>query len=345
MYRIIRSILFTFSPENAHNIIMKCMVVFRYIPLLNNTIRLFMAPKTPTLEKEVFGLKFKNPVGLAAGLDKTGDYYNDLANFGFSFIEIGSITPEAQPGNPKPRCFRLVKDEAIINRMGINGNGVKYTVNQLKKDKKRGVIIGGNISKGTGTPNEDSHYDYEKSFALLYDFVDYFVINVSCPNVKNLTRLQDIDSLSNIIDRLLSLRRYFDDYRPILLKLSPDIDQSHLDDIIDLVLISGLDGIVATNTTRSRDNLISEKERIEFIGEGGLSGAPLFEKSLNVVKYIHDRTEGNLPIIGVGGIMSPEQAKQMLDAGASLIQIYSGFIYKGPGLVKKILKHLIKTSK
>lgn len=341
MYKLLRSILFSFSPETAHAITMKLLVILRYIPFARPIMRLIFSTKTPTLEKEIFGLTFKNPVGLAAGLDKNGEYYNDFANLGFGFIEIGSITPEEQPGNPKPRCFRLVPDQAIINRMGINNNGVKYTLEQLKKVKPN-VIIGGNISKGANTSNEDSHSDYEKTFATLYDFVDYFTINVSCPNVKNLTKLQDIDILSNIIDRLLSLRRYFDNYRPILIKLSPDIPQDQLDEILDLLLISGIDGVIATNTTRSREHLISDPERINFIGDGGLSGAPLYQKSLEFVKYIHKKTEGSLPIVAVGGIMTPQQAKEMLDAGASLIQIYSGFIYNGPGFVKKILKYLVK---
>jgi dihydroorotate dehydrogenase len=313
-----------------------------YIPFSDKLIRLFFDYKDPKLEREVFGIKFKNPVGLAAGFDKNGDSYNIMSNFGFSFIEIGSLTPRAQGGNPKPRCFRLPEDKVIINRMGINNNGVKYAVEYIKKHKPN-CIIGGNLSKNSDVSNEDAPKDYEKSFAMLYDFVDYFVLNVSCPNVKNLDKLQDISSLSEIIDRLLTLRRYFDDYRPILLKVSPDIPVKQLDDIIDLVLVSGLDGMIATNTTRSREGLKSSKEDIEKIGEGGMSGAPLFERSVEFVKYISQKTNGQLPIIAVGGIMTPENAKQMLDAGASLVQIYTGFIYNGPGFIKQINKHLVKT--
>ena len=223
--------------------------------------------------------------------------------------------------------------------MGINNNGVKYAVEQLKKTKPN-CIIGGNLSKNAATTNENAAKDYEKSFAILYDFVDYFTINVSCPNVKDLDKLQDIDNLSEIIDRLLTLRRYFDDYRPILLKLSPDIPYKQLDAIIDLIMASGLDGVIATNTTRNRDKLKSSKQLIDEIGEGGLSGAPLFEKSLEIVKYIHNNTNGQLPIIAVGGIMTPEDALKMLNAGASLVQVYSGFIYEGPGFAKKINKFL-----
>ncbi len=341
MYNLIRPLLFCFSPERIHGIIMWLLKIISYIPFADSLMRLIFSYKNPKLEREVFGIKFKNPVGLAAGFDKNGDCYNHLSNLGFGFVEIGSLTPKAQGGNPKPRCFRLPKDKAIINRMGINNNGVKYAVEYIKKHKPN-CVIGGNLSKNSTVSNEDAPKDYEKSFAILYDFVDYFVLNVSCPNVKNLDKLQDIDSLSEIIDRLLTIRRYSDDYRPILLKISPDIPVKHLDEIIDLVLVSGLDGVIATNTTRSREGLASPKESVEAIGDGGLSGAPLFERSLEFVKYISEKTNKQLPIIAVGGIMSPEQAKQMLDAGASLIQIYSGFIYNGPAFVKKINKYLAK---
>lgn len=340
MYRLLKPILFSFSPETAHTIVVTLLRILSYIPFSGPVLRAFYSLKTPTLEREVFGIRFKNPIGLAAGFDKNGEYYNQMSNFGFSFVEIGSVTPKAQPGNPKPRLFRLIADEAIINRMGINNHGVKYVVEQLKKNKPN-VIIGGNISKASTTSNEDAWKDLEKSFSILYDFVDYFTLNVSCPNVKDLTKLQDINTLSEIIDKLLTLRRYFDDYRPILLKLSPDIPKAQLDEIIDMVLISGIDGVIATNTTRERPaTLRTSPERIESIGEGGLSGAPLYRRSLEFVKYIHQKTQGSLPIIAVGGIMTPEQAEEMLDAGASLIQIYSGFIFKGPGIVRKMLKHL-----
>ena len=343
MYKLIRPVLFLFSPERIHGIVMSMLRVVNYIPFSGHQVRMIFNYQNPKLEREVFGIKFKNPVGLAAGFDKNGDAYNLMANLGFSFVEIGSLTPEPQGGNPKPRCFRLPKDQALINRMGINNNGVKYAVEYIKNHKPN-CIIGGNLSKNSTVSNEDAPKDYEKSFALLYDFVDYFVLNVSCPNVKNLDKLQNINSLSEIIDRLLTLRRYYDDYRPILLKVSPDIEQKHLDEIIDLVLVSGLDGVIATNTTRSREPLTTDKESVAAIGDGGMSGAPLFEKSLSFVKYIHQRTNGQLPIIAVGGIMSPEKAKAMLDAGASLIQVYSGFIYNGPAFVKEINKYLVKNS-
>ncbi|MFA7115959.1 MAG: quinone-dependent dihydroorotate dehydrogenase [Bacteroidales bacterium] len=339
MYKIIRAILFSFSAETAHKLTFKLLRILAYIPFGRQLARLFYCYKNPNLSREVFGINFKNPIGLAAGLDKNGDYYNDLANFGFGFIEIGSVTPNPQSGNLKPRLFRLVSDEAIINRMGINNNGVKYMVNSLRKEHPN-IIIGGNIAKGTNTNNDLAGKDYEKCFSLLYNFVDYFVLNVSCPNVENLTELQSIDNLSTIIDRILTLRRYFDDYRPIIIKLSPDISNKLLDEIIELALISGIDGIMASNTTLDREGLKADKERLDFIGKGGLSGAPLYNKSLQMVKYIHKKTNGLLPIIAVGGIHTPQQAKEMLNSGASLIQIYSSFIYEGPGIVKKMLKYI-----
>jgi dihydroorotate dehydrogenase len=323
--------------------IMSSLTFLRHVPFAGSIMRSIYKKETPALQKEVFGITFPNPVGLAGGLDKNGEHYNDLANFGFGFIEIGSLTPKPQDGNPKPRCFRVPQDRAIINRFGINNKGVKNAVEQLKKDRPN-VIVAANISKNTTSINEDAAKDYETSFALLYDFVDMFVVNVSCPNVVGLTALQDISFLSDIVDKLLDLRRYYDTYRPILLKVSPDLSSEQLDDIIDYCLRSGIDGLVAGNTTRSRDGLTIDPKKIEEIGNGGMSGAPVHKKNLELVRYIHTKSEGRLPIIGVGGIMSGEEAQAMMDAGASLVEIYSGFIYEGPGLVKQILTHLEKTN-
>ena len=342
MYKhLIRPILFRFNPETAHNLTFSALSILRHIPFARSIIRAIYKKESPSLEKEVFGLKFPNPVGLAGGLDKNGEYYNDMANFGFGFVEIGSLTPQPQDGNAKPRCFRVPQDKAIINRFGINNNGVKNAVEHLKKERPN-VIVAANISKNATSINEDAAKDYESAFALLYDFVDMFVVNVSCPNVVGLTSLQDISFLSEIVDRLLNLRMYYDNYRPILLKVSPDLSKEQLDDIVDYCLRSGIDGIVAGNTTRSRDGLTISKEEIEKIGNGGMSGAPVHKKNLELVRYIHSKTEGKLPIIGVGGIMSEENAKAMIDAGASLVEIYSGFIYEGPALIKRIIRHLEK---
>lgn len=340
MYKhFLKPILFRFNPETAHNILFALLTFLRHVPFARSIIRGVYRKDSPALAKEVFGLNFPNPVGLAGGLDKNGEFYNDMENFGFGFVEIGSLTPKPQDGNPKPRCFRVPQDKAIINRFGINNKGVRNAVEHLKRERPK-AIVAANISKNTTSINEDAAKDYETAFALLYDFVDMFVVNVSCPNVVGLTALQDISFLSDIVDRLLDLRRYYDIYRPILLKVSPDLSTEQLDDIIDYCLRSGIDGIVAGNTTRKRDGLTISQEKIEEIGNGGLSGAPLKKKNLELVKYIHQKSEGRLPIIGVGGIMSGEDAKAMLDAGASLVEIYSGFIYEGPELVKQIITYL-----
>jgi len=340
MYKhILRPILFRFNPETAHNLTLSAIAMLRHIPFAQSIVRALYKRESPSLEKEVFGIKFPNPVGLAGGLDKNGEFYNDMANFGFGFVEIGSLTPQPQDGNPKPRCFRVPQDKAIINRFGINNKGVRNAVEHLKKNKPE-VIVAANISKNTASINEDAAKDYESAFALLYDFVDMFVVNVSCPNVVGLTSLQDITFLSEIVDKLLNLRMYYDEYRPILLKVSPDLAKEQLDDIIDYCLRSGIDGIVAGNTTRSRDGLTISQEKIEKIGNGGMSGAPVHKKNLELVRYIHTKTEGKLPIVGVGGIMSEKEAKAMIEAGASLVEIYTGFIYEGPALIKRINKTL-----
>lgn len=341
MYKhLIKPILFCFNPETAHNLTFSALSIIRKIPFARSIVRAIYKKESPSTSKEVFGIKFPNPVGLAGGLDKNGEFYNDMANFGFGFVEIGSLTPKPQDGNPKPRCFRVTGDKAIINRFGINNKGVKNAVEHLKKERPE-VIVAANISKNTSSINEEAAKDYETSFALLYDFVDMFVVNISCPNVVGLTALQDISFLSEIIDKLLDLRMYYDEYRPILLKVSPDLSHEQLDEIIDYSLRSGIDGIVAGNTTRSREGLnsISDK-RIEEIGNGGMSGAPVHKKNLELVRYVHTKSEGKLPIIGVGGIMSPADAYEMMKAGASLVEIYSGFIYEGPSLVKRIIKYL-----
>ena len=340
MYKhFIKPILFRFNPETAHNFTFSALSFLRHVPFARSIIRSIYKKESPKLAREVFGINFPNPVGLAGGLDKNGEFYNDMANFGFGFVEIGSLTPKPQDGNPKPRCFRVPADKAIINRFGINNKGVRNAVEHLKKVRPE-VIVAANISKNTTSINDDAAKDYETSFALLYDFVDMFVLNVSCPNVVGLTSLQDISFLSDIVDRLLELRRYYDTYRPILLKVSPDLSTEQLDDIVDYCLRSGIDGIVAGNTTRSREGLTLDEKKIEKIGNGGMSGKPVHKKNVELVKYLSKRSGGKLPIVGVGGIMSGEDAKRMLDAGASLVEIYSGFIFEGPGLVKQILTYL-----
>lgn len=340
MYKhLIRPLLFKLNPESAHKLTFDCLRITRRIPLCRNVIRLLFKREHPSLSREVFGITFPNPVGLAGGLDKDGEFYNELSDFGFGFVEIGSLTARPQDGNPKPRLFRLVGDNAIVNRMGINNHGVSEAVRNLNGNHPQ-VIVAGNIAPNSTSHGEQVAEDYATAFSLLYDYVDMFVINISCPNVEGLTSLQDVSSLSDIMDNLLNMRTGFDTYKPILLKLSPDLAHSQIDELIEYSLVSGIDGIVAGNTTRTRDGLSLPKEKIEEIGRGGMSGAPLYSKNLEMVRYIYGKTGGRLPIIGAGGIMSPEQAQDMLDAGASLIEIYTGFIYEGPGFVERILKHL-----
>ncbi len=345
LYRVlIRPLLFLFPAEKAHKIALRALKVLRYIPGAKFIVRLFCKRRSKSLQKELFGINFPNPVGLAAGLDKNGEFYNDLANLGFGFLEIGSLTPQPQPGNPAPRLWRLPKDNALINRMGINNNGVRFALQNLKKNHPN-IVIGANLSKNADTENEDAPKDFSRCIALLYDFVDFFTLNVSCPNVQGLQHLQDINMLQSVIDAVNEVRRYNEYSRPVLLKVSPDLDHKQLDEIIHICLINGIDGVVATNTTLSREGLITPEKAVEAIGNGGLSGAPLYKKSLETVKYIKQQSGGLLPIIAVGGIMTPQQAEEMLNAGADLIEVYTGFIYNGPMFVKRIVKYLKKKKK
>ena len=295
----------------------------------------------PRLEREVFGLKFANPVGLAAGLDKDARLVDELAAFGFGFIEIGTLTPRPQGGNPQPRLFRLPQDESLINRMGFNNEGVEAAVERLRKSKHQ-VIIGGNIGKNKDTPNDQAEQDYLKSFEALFEVVDYFVVNVSSPNTPNLRELQDKEPLRKLLSSLQERNAGKRASKPILLKIAPDLTISQLDDIIDLVGETGIAGIIATNTTISRDGLLTSKTAVEKIGAGGLSGKVLRERATEVIRYLHSQSGGSFPIIGVGGINSPESALEKLEAGATLIQLYTGFIYEGPALVKAINKAILE---
>lgn len=291
------------------------------------------------LEREVFGLTFKNPVGLAAGLDKDAKLYSELENFGFGFIEIGTITPKAQEGNPKKRLFRLVEDNALINRMGFNNGGIDQAIERLKKNK--GTLIGGNIGKNKVTPNEQAIDDYEICFDALFPYVDYFVVNVSSPNTPNLRALQDKEPLTALLNALQTKNNGKPKSKPILLKIAPDLTDSQLLDIIDIVAETKIAGVIATNTTISREGLQSEKK----VETGGLSGKPLTQRSTEVIRFLADKSNRAFPIIGVGGIHSPEDAIEKLEAGASLIQLYTGFIYEGPALIKAINKKILEQYK
>ena len=339
MYRtLIRPLLFKIPVETTHNMTVGALRLVGWMPGGRWLLGLFFTRRHTSLEREVFGMKFANPVGLAAGFDKNAECYREIGALGFGFVEIGTVTPKAQPGNPKPRVFRLPKDNGLINRMGLNNDGMDSAAHNLRK-KRGSLIVGANLGKNTLTPNENAAADYLKVFRRLYQYADYFVINVSCPNVINMTALQNKDNIREIVTSLLEFRRGQNQYRPILLKISPDLGPGQTDDMIDVVKEYSLDGIVATNTTTSREGLVSDPSVVDKIGRGGLSGAPLTGRALEMVRYIYEKTGGAFPIIGSGGVMTSEDAKNMLDAGATLVQVYTGMIYQGPAVAKKICRH------
>ena len=340
MYKsLIRPLLFRFDPEKIHYFTFSTIRFLNSIPGMPSILKSMFEVNDPRLEREVFGLKFKNPVGLAAGLDKDAKLYKELGNLGFGFIEIGTLTPKPQDGNPKKRLFRLREDGGLINRMGFNNGGVAEAVERLKKNPKgKGhVLIGGNIGKNKVTPNEDAVSDYEICFDALYDYVDYFVVNVSSPNTPNLRELQDKEPLTQLLQTLQDKNQAKPVQKPILLKIAPDLTDSQLLDIIDIVQTTKIAGVIATNTTISREGLQSENKK----ETGGLSGKPLTKRSTEVIRFLSEKSNKAFPIIGVGGIHTAEDAIEKLEAGASLIQLYTGFIYEGPGLIKAINRKLL----
>lgn len=340
MYKLlIRPILFWFDPEKVHYFTFSFLRFLSKIPGVPSLFKALYSVTDKRLEREVFGLKFKNPVGLAAGFDKDAKLYQELSNFGFGFIEIGTLTPVGQEGNPKKRLFRLKEDSAIINRMGFNNGGVEEAVKRLKKNK--GVLIGGNIGKNKRTPNEKATQDYEICFEALFNYVDYFVVNVSSPNTPNLRELQDKEPLTALLQTLQNKNLVKPKPKPILLKIAPDLTDSQLLDIIDIVNETQIAGVIATNTTLSREGLQS-KNKTET---GGLSGKPLTKRSTEVIRFLSEKSNKAFPIIGVGGIHSAADALEKLEAGASLVQLYTGFIYEGPQLVKDINSAILKNLK
>ncbi len=341
MYKhIFRPILFLFSPEAVHRMVGTGLRAVCAVPGGRALLKLMFSSRDATLEREVLGIRFRNPVGLAAGFDKNGELYGALGALGFGFVEVGTVTPKPQPGNPKPRSFRLKKDRALINRMGFNNNGLEKMARNLQKRRKDGLVVGVNLGKNSVTDNSDAPADYLKLFRNLYEYVDYFAVNVSCPNVKNVTALQNRDSVMEILAPLFEFRRGQNDYRPVLLKISPDLTDEQIDEMVDIMIETPLDGMIATNTTTSREGLATPKSVVKGIGAGGLSGAPLTKRAVAVVERVHKRSEGRYPIIGVGGIMTPEDAQRMLHAGASLVQVYTGFIYGGPAFVGRICRYI-----
>lgn len=343
MYRFIKPVFFQFDPENVHHFVTEKLKWFNdRFPFGESILRSSFDVNIKGLEREVFGIKFRNPVGLAAGFDKNGEYIDALSSLGFGFIEVGTVTPLPQPGNDKPRMFRLTDDSAIINRMGFNNKGVDTLAEQLRlqRAKNPDIVIGGNIGKNKNTPNEEAVSDYLKCFERLYEVVDYFVVNVSSPNTPGLRALQEKGPLKEILNALQTKNNSNKIFRPILLKIAPDLTKEQLDDIVEIVTDTKIAGVIATNTTIDRSGLRTPKHIAKEAG--GLSGKPLTERSTEVIRYLSERSNRSFPIIGVGGIHSPEDAKEKLDAGASLVQLYTGFIYEGPGLIKRICKHLLK---
>ena len=341
MYKIVRFFLFLFNPELIHNITFKIIKIIGMIPGKMWVWRLIFKIKDTRLEREVFGLKFDNPVGLGAGFDKDAKLFDELASFGFGFVEIGTVTPLSQDGNPKPRLFRLKDDSGLINRMGFNNQGIEAVVSRLRR-KKSDIIIGGNIGKNKQTPNNEAVNDYAICFEKLFPYVDYFAVNVSSPNTPGLRDLQEKAPLAALLYSLQKLNNKKDKRKPILLKIAPDLTNLQLDDIINIVADTKIDGVIATNTTIDRSGLKSDKNKVEVIGNGGLSGKPVSLRSTQVIKYLADKSNRAFPIIGVGGIHSPEDALEKLAAGATLLQLYTGFIYEGPSLVKRINKAILK---
>lgn len=337
MYKLlIRPLLFLFDPEKVHYFTFSLIRILSKIPGIPALFESLYTVNDKRLETEVFGLKFKNPVGLAAGFDKDAALYKELSHFGFGFIEIGTLTPKGQEGNPKKRLFRLKEDQAIINRMGFNNGGVQEAVERLKKNK--GVLIGGNIGKNKLTPNENAVDDYLICFEALFDYVNYFVVNVSSPNTPNLRELQEKEPLTQLLQSLQEKNLAKPKQKPILLKIAPDLTDSQLLDIIDIVKETKIAGVIATNTTISREGLQSENRN----ETGGMSGKPLAKRSTEVIRFLSEKSNKAFPIIGVGGIHSAEDAIEKLEAGASLIQLYTGFIYEGPALVKTINKKILE---
>ncbi len=337
MYKfLIRPFLFSLDPEKAHHFTFKYLKLIHKIPLIPALIRAIYKVEHPSLHREVFGLHFKNPVGLAAGLDKDAKLYKELDNLGFGFIEIGTITPKPQPGNPKKRLFRLIDDQGIINRMGFNNEGVEAAIKRLKNNKN--VLIGGNIGKNKLTPNEEATNDYLICFESLFNYVDYFVVNVSSPNTPNLRSLQEKEPLKQLLNTLQNKNNTYNHPKPILLKIAPDLTNEQLLDIIEIVKETHIAGVIATNTTIARNNLLSPNQK----ETGGLSGKPLKKRSTEVIRFLSEKSDKAFPIIGVGGIFNEEDALEKINAGACLIQLYTGFIYEGASLVKRINKRLIK---
>jgi len=343
MYKhLLKPLLFLLPPEKAHHLTVFFLKLTLAIPLVGGLFRSYYRVSDPRLERQLLGLKFPNPVGLAAGFDKDGKYFRAMSSLGFGFLELGTVTPKGQDGNPQPRLFRLPADSGLINRMGFNNEGVDALVERLKQGKPEGVIIGGNIGKNKVTPNEKASDDYVICFEKLFPYVDYFVVNVSSPNTPNLRALQDKEPLTHLLSLLQELNLKKAAPKPILLKIAPDLTDSQLDDIIEIVAATRIAGVIATNTTINRKGLKSADDYVQSIGNGGLSGQPVRKRSTEVIRYLHQKSKGKLVIIGVGGICSAADALEKIEAGAALVQVYSGLVFEGPSLIKNINQALLR---
>ena len=344
MYGIFKPFIFRIQPEKAHYLTMGLMAFVCRNPVVKSFLTQYYRVSDASLEVEIAGLRFPNRVGLAAGFDKDARWLHEMKTLGFGFVEIGTLTPIGQDGNPQPRLFRLPEDEGVINRMGFNNGGVEDAVERLKQ-RPENLIVGGNIGKNKVTPNEEALNDYVTCFDALHPHVDYFALNVSSPNTPGLRALQDKEPLRLLLKAVMDRNIAASPPRPVFLKIAPDVSNEQLDDIIDLVQESGIDGIIATNTTIERSGLVTPADEVEKMGAGGLSGAPVRDRSTEVIRYLHQKSNGSFPIIGVGGICSAEDAQEKLEAGASLVQVYSGLIYAGPGLVRNINKSILKQNR
>ncbi|GAA4377836.1 quinone-dependent dihydroorotate dehydrogenase [Hymenobacter koreensis] len=343
MYRsLLKPLLFRLDAEQAHHLVFGALGLAGGIPGVQAALRSQFSYQHPSLEREVFGLKFKNPIGLAAGFDKDARLVDELAAMGFGHVEIGTVTPRPQPGNPTPRMFRLPPDRALINRMGFNNSGAAAAAEQLRK-RRSNIVIGGNIGKNKDTPNEQAAADYVACVQALHDVVDYFVVNVSSPNTPGLRQLQEREPLLALLRTVQRTNQAQRTARPLLLKIAPDLSNEQLDDIIEIVREAGLSGVVATNTTVNRAGLRTPSAVVEDIGAGGLSGAPLRARATEVIRYLHTQSGGSFPIVGVGGIFSLADVQEKLDAGAALVQLYTGFIYEGPGVVQRMCRELVRS--
>ncbi len=342
MYFLLKPILFLLPPERAHYFTVSLLKWVLRLPIVNLLFKNAFRFEHPQLQKQVMGLHFQNPIGLAAGFDKDGHYFREMSALGFGFVELGTVTPKPQAGNPKPRLFRLPKDNALINRMGFNNNGVEALVQQLKQKRPQHLVIGGNIGKNKTTPNEQATDDYVFCFNALFPYVDYFVVNVSSPNTPDLRALQEKEPLTKLLSTLQAINQSKANAKPILLKIAPDLSFEQIDDILDIVEQTQLAGIIATNTTIERSGLTTDVKKITKLGSGGLSGAPLKKRSTEIIRYISNKTNKKITIIGVGGIEKPTDTLEKLAAGADLVQVYSGLVYAGPSLIKQTKKLLLQ---